>query len=156
MRGRLALVGLLLLGAGFTCGPVPAALPADDICGTPVIPAAPFTLEIGGMDPVFQPWQDGATVPTILGGQGSDMIVVRARLLGADVPECIRLTVRVTIREFSAGMRSNAVLTYTDGGGRATRPMYVVLFNNAPGDTATVAATVGEVTITRQVILEAP
>lgn len=149
------LAALLPFCAAFTtCGPVPPPLPPEDVCDAPVEPATPFELEIGGPGDGFTAWGDGATTQTILGGQGSDMIAVRARLVGDGVPACVRLTVRVTIREVQAGLRSGVVATYADGPGRSTKPLYVQLFANAPGDSATVEATVGAVTTSRVVVLD--
>lgn len=153
MRRRAA-IALLVPCAAFTCGPGPAPLPPADVCATPAAPATPFTLEIGGTGDTFQAWEDGATTRTILGGQGSDMIAVRARLVGADLPSCIRLTVRVMIRDVEAGLRSGVVATYADGAGRSTKPLYVELYDSGPGDRATIAATVGDVTTKRVVVLD--
>lgn len=152
---RAALLAVFLLCSGFTgCGPAPDPLPAEDICDSPVEPNAPFELEIGGPSDVFEAWGEGASTRTILGGQGSDMIAVRARLVGAAVPSCVRLTVRVMIRDAQAGARTGLVATYSDGPGRSTKPLYVQLFANSPGDGAEVAATVGNVTTTRVVTLD--
>jgi hypothetical protein len=151
---RVALALLAIPCAAFTCGPAPDPLPAADVCDTPVAPDLPFTVELAGHTGAFAPWSDGAGVRTVLGGQGSDMLAVRVRVVGDDVPACIGLTVRVTIDGVVAGMRGGAIATYPDGPGRTTEPLYIELFNNQPGDDATVEATVGAVTTTRAVVLD--
>jgi hypothetical protein len=151
---RLALL-LPLLTAGGPCGPSVPSLPPADVCDEPVTPRAPLTVEIGGHEDPFVPWSDGAVARTVQGGQGSDMIALRARLTGADVPACVRVSVSLVRDGSVTGARLANLSTYpVSGGARATMPLFIELTDADSGDEIEVDAEIAGAAIARRVHLD--
>ena len=145
---------MALLLAGCAAGP-----PALDAClGAGQQRAALDAIEIGEPDDAeFRPIADGATLQIVRGPQGGDMVALRIRALGSEVPTCLQQTTRVSQNgQQVTGTLATPLATYADAPGtRATRTTYVIL-NAAPraGEPATITVECGGLSATRTVRIE--
>jgi hypothetical protein len=119
--------------------------------------AALDAIEIGEPDDSeFRPIADGAALQIVRGPQGGDMVALRIRALGSEVPTCLRQTTRVNQGgQQVTGTLATPLATYADAPGtRATRTIYVL---NAPpraGEPATITVECGGLSATRTVRIE--
>jgi hypothetical protein len=134
---RWFVIGAVVLFSA--CGP-PFDAPDDDTCSSPVA-ASLTSLQIGGAnEDTFEPLTEGAVVELAQGGQGSDMLGVRFRLEGADLPDCVSHSTIVTTPDevFDLADYSSPLRTYPAGDGAAeTKTLWLVLAGRTPMSGAT-------------------
>lgn len=141
------------------CGP-PFDPPDDDTCDSPA--AATLTgVQLGDSDEeTFTPLTDGAVVQLVSGGQGADMLGVRFRLEGTDIPECITHSSAVTTPDGEFALADNDVplRTYPVGAGAAeTKTLWLILGGSRPtsGATLFVDSTIGGADLHRSLWVDA-
>jgi hypothetical protein len=150
---KTSLLITLLLG-GCAAGP-----PALDAClGAQQQRAALDAVEIGEPDDAeFRPIAEGATMQIVRGPQGGDMVALRIRALGAEVPSCLQQTTRVSQGgQQVTGTLATPLATYADAPGtRATRTTYVILSAPPrPGEPALISVECGGLSVMRTVRIE--
>ncbi len=163
----LVLAGTLSSGCLFPDGGDDA--PPPDDCSSPRALPALDDLELGTLDydiqtgtEVFVPWDDDVGVIDIIGGlQGADMVGVAFRLRGAELPACV--THEFTLRAQNTVYTSTSypVKTYVDEGvpnARRSDTVWMVLGDYPPGrgTTVTLEGHIGDVAISRELLVEAP
>ncbi len=116
------------------------------------------TVEIGDAGELdFVPLDDGDTVSFVVGGQGTDMLRLRIRISGPDLPECLAQSTDVIYGGAVIASETAALQTYEDAAGtnyRATRGLFLILIAipPSPGESFQVNTTVGAITVTRNLI----
>jgi len=114
-------------------------------------------LELGAPDDgAFVPWVDGALAPIVVGPQGLDMLPVRLRLRGRELPACLRPT--TTVRDERGEMLGRELypleLRAEADGWYSTATYYVILLATpAPGSGVTVSAEAGGAVAARDVLV---
>jgi hypothetical protein len=134
----------------------PAAQPDPDVCDV-AGDATISQITFGSGDGAFVAWQSGEAVDFVEGGQGTPMLPVRMRLEGSQIPACIAQTTSLLFNANVIGSEATPLKTYDEGdGSRTTLPLYVVIFDLAPGDgegfqvTATVGGTAASLDLVRE------
>lgn len=132
-------------------GPGGDPIPEPDTCNSGQVGSV-GAIEIGDPDESsFVPLGNGDAVNFAVGGQGTDMLPIRIRISGSDLPECLAQSTRVVYDGNTIATESSPLQTYEDEAGtRATRAVYVIMADIPPtsGDSFDVSTTVGTVTTT--------
>jgi hypothetical protein len=133
MRPLVTVLRLLPLAAAALASVATSAppLPEPDTCSSPPAELSLDLLEIGPGDDgnsAFVPFVDGDEIPIVVGGQGSDMIVLRIRIAGEDAPACLPQTTRVLSGGVQVAGETRPLTTVDAGDGtRVTPPIYMIL-----------------------------
>lgn len=108
------------------CGP---GIPPVDSCENPIRAGTIQQIEVGENDEdEFRVVAPGGTLTKEVGGQGFTMLPVRFRFSGSEVPECLEVEARVTVRGESAVVSTYQLRTYGDDQTvRDTEPLYLIL-----------------------------
>jgi len=142
---------------GGECPPEPDSCASGDTGGV-------TALELGAPDDsAFMPWADGDIISVVSGDQGLDMLSLRVRLGGPDVPDCVEFDFAADYPTPSApesGQRDTAgrrwsLATYADGEARVIKTHFLVLPSRPlPATDMRITVTVGDVSISRSVWVE--
>jgi hypothetical protein len=158
MKTRWQVAVLAALSMGGVCGPGPG-LPMPDSCADGARAGTVTSLEIGGGGDPFAPQADGDVTPKVIGAQGGAMVVVRVRLRGPDVPDCLaQRTIVYAGGGAELAEEPEALLTYAQpDGSRTTNALYVRMFGMIPqgGQPVIVRVIVGALEVTRVLWIDA-
>lgn len=129
----LAVFALAQATCAMTCAP--NNIPEVDDCTEPGSSDGITSIELGlGDDNAFIPLEDGTSVTTVRGGQGSSMLPVRYRLRGASLPACIEQTSSLRSGEQQLFAEIPYRLkTYEEAdGSRTTKTFFMILDSDPP------------------------
>ena len=131
LRPIVGTISLAVLLALCPACPGPAGFagpPPTDTCDTAEAGNAPTAVDVGATDALV-PFEDDVVVPTISGGQGSDMVGLRLFLDGEGIATCVPQTTQVL--DDSGGVmfsETRPLATYArTGGGRLSGEIWWVL-----------------------------
>lgn len=141
-RVRLALLAVAAGVSGASVLPGDDGIPDPDSCNKPTSGEVD-SLEIGGADEeTFSPLSDGEVVNLVVGSQGGQMLPVRYRFRGPDVPGCIeqrselRFCPAYSTCDTPMLMADSSAMLHTyeeSDGSRTTRALYLILYGSGPG-----------------------